>query len=101
MGYFTWTFVIGLLLTIFLEFPYHRIYHMCVLPYLTHDDLIQRWHEQILMEYEGPLIANAEIDLAKSEQIMGLMQSQSLAQSQSLMQSQNLHNTQTIDVPRN
>lgn len=78
MGFFFFTFVTGLLLFIFLEFPYLRIYQLCVLPYLTHDDLLQKWHEQVLMETEGPLMTNLEISLVQSKQIMGLAHSQSL-----------------------
>ena len=45
LTFFIATFVVGVLLLIFLEFPYLRLYQMFLLPYLTHDNLLQKWHE--------------------------------------------------------
>ena len=41
-------------ITMCMEFPYYRLYSLFILPYITHDNLLQKWHDEIMSQTQPP-----------------------------------------------
>ena len=49
-GHVIFSMFLGCVLAMTMEFPYFRLYQILILPYITHDNLLQKWHDQIMMD---------------------------------------------------
>lgn len=53
-----WTGVVfvvlyGSIVTFFIEIPFYRLYQLLILPHITHDDLLQKWHDKLKLKIKA------------------------------------------------